>query len=280
MALPPLKAIRGLIMRLLTTQTRPAALRQTTQRVRLFASSEGVIFKRFRQLTGVFTAQGAHLLIALLVVSSLSACSGLRIVDSQVAAFSKIETLPAASSWRFERLPSQQNLGDVLALRQSKLEGMAALELAKYGFKPQPESGTAAKFSVQITGRIQRLERGPFDSGYSGYGPWGGHGHGYGYGHGHRPIGGLPGRDYVVTGQGRVIYLPVLPNIPPPWYVREISLIIRDATDGKVVYETKAQHDGRWADDEAVLPAMFAAAMQGFPRPPQGKRMVNIEIPK
>ena len=248
------------------------------QRVKLSASSEGSFFKRFRQSAAVFTARGAHLFIAVFAALSLSACSGLRIVDSQVAAFSKIETLPSSSSWRFERLPSQQNLGDVLALRQSKFEGMAALELAKYGFKPQPESGTAAKFSVQITGRIQRLERGPFDSGYSGYGPWGGHIHGHGYGQ--RPIGGLPGRDYVVTGQGRVIYLPVFPHLPPPWYVREISLVIRDAVDGKVMYETKAQHDGRWADDEAVLPAMFAAAMQGFPKPPQGKRMVNIEIPR
>jgi hypothetical protein len=25
---------------------------------------------------------------------------------------------------------------------------------------------------------------------------------------------------------------------------------------------------------------MFAAALQGFPKPPEGKRMVNIEIPR
>ena len=261
---------------------------------KLFASFESGFFKRFRQLAQVFTARGAHFLIVIASAAALCACSGLRIVDSQVAAFSKLEAAPVAATWRFERLPSQQNLSDVLALRQSKLEGIAAAELAKYGFNAQPASqGAAAKFSVQISSRTQRLvhgpfehgpfERGPFDSGLTGYGPWGGHGfgfgHGHAYGYGHRPFGGLPGRDYVVTAQGRVIYLPTFQNIPQPWYVREISLIVRDAA-GSVVYETKAQHDGRWADDQAVLPAMFAAALQGFPKPPAGKRTVNIEIPR
>ena len=239
---------------------------------------EGAIFKRFRRFAAALTARSAHLFIAIFAASLLSACSGLRIVDSQVTTFSKLDALPAATTWRFERLPSQQNLSDVLSLRQSKLEALAAQEFAKHGFKPQPENtGAAAKYSVQISARIQRLERGPFDSGYE---PWGGYGHGHGFGYGHRPFGGLPGRDYVVSAQGRVIYLPVFPQPPLPWYVRELSLIMRDTLDGKVVYETKAQHDGRWADDEAVLPAMFAAAMQGFPKPPAGKRMVNIEIPR
>lgn len=193
----------------------------------------------------------------------LAGCSGMRMVDSQVAAFSKLEALPAQTSWRYERLPSQQSLQELQAARQNKLEAMAAQELAKFGFKPQAEKdGAAAKYSVQLSARIQRLERGPFDDSWGSYGF------------------GLPGRDYVVTNTGRVVYLPVFPHIPPPWYVREVGLIIRDTSDNRIVYETKAQHEGRWADDEAVLPAMFAAALQGFPKPPEGKRMVNIEIPR
>jgi Domain of unknown function (DUF4136) len=230
---------------------------------------EGGFLKRFRPFepfepyAGVFPARGALVLIALVMGSLLAGCSGMRIVDSQVAAFSKLEALPAASSWRFERLPSQQSLAEVQAARQSKLEAMAAQELAKFGFKPQAEKeGAPARYSVQLSARIQRLERGPFDD------PWGGYGIG------------MPGRDYVVTGSGRLIYVPVFPYIPPPWYARELGLIIRDTTDNRVVYETKAQHEGRWADDEAVLPAMMAAALQGFPKPPEGKRMVNIEIPR
>ena len=208
-------------------------------------------------------ARSASFFIAIALSAWLAGCSGLRMVDSQVAAFSKIEALPAAASWRFERLPSQQNLGGALAQRQAALEAMAAQELAKWGFQAQAEKeGASARYSVLLSARIQRQERGPFDD------PWERHGFGF------------PGRDYIVTGQGNVIYLPLLPRMEPPWYVRELSLILRDTSDGRVIYETSAKHEGRWADDEAVLPAMFAAAMQGFPKPPEGKRVVNIEIPR
>jgi Domain of unknown function (DUF4136) len=189
-------------------------------------------------------------------------------VDSQVAAFSKLQAAPAAGAkWIFERLPSQQQEGNAAALRQSKLEAMATQALAKIGFASEPSSasGTPTKpaYTVQLNARIQRLERGPWD-----------HEPAFGYGWG------LPGRDYVVTGSGRVIPIHPWPRYEQPWYVREISLIIRDAQDKQVVYETQAKHEGRWADDEAVLPAMFAAALKGFPKPPEGKRMVNIEIPR
>jgi hypothetical protein len=249
-----------------------AALLHQMQQPKLFALFKSGFFLRFfkpfRHLVGVFTARGAHLLIALSAGFLLAGCSGMRIVDSQVAAFSKLEAAPAAgTAWRFERLPSHQNLEDSVALRRTKLEAMAALELGKAGFAPQPVASTGqAAYTVQLSARIQRLERGPWDP----IEPWPGHGFGWG----------LPGRDYVVTGSGRVIYAPVFPRVEAPWYVREVSLLIRDAKDNRVVYETQARHEGRWADDEAVLPAMFAAALQGFPKPPEGKRMVNIEIPR
>lgn len=208
-------------------------------------------------------AKSASLFMAVFLGAVLSGCSGLRIVDSQVAAFSKIESLPAGASWRFERLPSQLNLTGMLALRQAALEAMAAKELAKAGFQPESQKdGATARFNVQLTARIQRQERSPFDD------PWDRYGIGF------------PGRDYIVSGNGKVIYLPVLPRVEPPWFIREVGLIIRDASDGRVVYETSAKHEGRWADDEAVLPAMFAAALQGFPKPPEGQRMVTIEIPR
>ena len=60
----------------------------------------------------------------------------------------------------------------------------------------------------------------------------------------------------------------------------EASLVIRRLIDNQVVFETRAKHDGRWSDDEAVLPAMFQAALQGFPNPPRGLRRVTIEIPR
>jgi hypothetical protein len=236
----------------------------------LFASCKSVFLKRFRPPALINSAPSAHYLIASLILLALSGCASVRIVDSQVAAFSKLEALPAAASaWRFEALPSQQNLDEAAAARRNKIEAMATAELAKAGFAPQPlpTSSSAAAFTVQLSARIQRLDRGPFDA-------WDGwHGGGlYGWG--------LPGRDYVVTGSGRVIPTPYFPRPEPPWYVREVALLIRDTKDNRIVYETQARHEGRWADDDAVLPAMLAAALQGFPKPPEGKRMVNIEIPR
>ncbi len=241
-----------------------AALPAMMLRTKLSASFESRFLKRLRDFPVIFTARNAHFLIVILASILLTGCSGLRIVDSQVAAFSKLEAAPAAgSSWRFEQLPSQQNLEEVAAARRNKLEATAAQELGKLGFqaKPQPSTSSAVAYTVQVAARIQRLDRGPFDP----IDTWGW---------------GLAGRDYVVTGSGRVIYLPIFPRYEMPWYIREVSLLIRDAKDNRVVFETQARHEGRWADDEAVLPAMFAAAMQGFPKPPEGKRMVNIEIPR
>ena len=221
--------------------------------------------KHFGHIAGINTAWNAIFLVVIALL--LGGCSGLRVVDSQVSAFSKFPQAPAAgATWSFERLPSQQSLQEAAAARQGKLESWVAQELSKQGFAAKPVAAGEGLASVQYTvllgARIQRLESGPFDDPH----PWGSFG--------------LAGRDYVVTGTGRVIYLPVFPRHNLPWYVREFSLLIRDTKTNTVVYETRAKHEGRWADDEAVLPAMVSAALQGFPKPPEGPRMVNIEIPQ
>jgi hypothetical protein len=236
------------------------------------ASFKALLFKPFWLLAHYLPAANAMYLIVIAALLILSGCSGLRIVDSQVSAFSTLPAAPlAGAAWAFERLPSQQNLEGSADIRRSKLEAAAQQQLAAVGFAAQPSPAAQAQFTVQVAASTQRLARGPFDDPE----PWGYFGSGWR---------GLPGRDYVVTGSGRVIYTPVhppfAPRYNPPWFVREVSLIIRDAKSKAVVYETQAKHEGNWADEEAVLPAMLQAALQGFPKPPEGKRMVNIEIPR
>jgi hypothetical protein len=251
-------------MKAVVQQTQPTPLTLRRKSSALFKASVQAIqafWRLFSPLVGIKPHYFAIFLVAFAALL-LSGCASQRIVDSQVNAFSKFDAAPSAgASWRFERLPSQQNLDVAAAGKHSKLEAMATQELAKVGFKPQPEASAAAAFTVQIGARVQRLERGPFDA----YEPWGL---------------GVPGRDYVVTGAGRVISTGLWMRVDQPWYVREVSLLIRDAQGNRVVYETQARHEGRWADDEAVLPAMFNAALQGFPKPPEGKRIVNVEIPR
>ena len=55
---------------------------------------------------------------------------------------------------------------------------------------------------------------------------------------------------------------------------------MRDLTTQKVVFETRAVHDGVWSDGLAVLPAMLDSALLGFPQPPAGVRRINVEIPR
>jgi Domain of unknown function (DUF4136) len=263
-------AIRGLTMKHLTPASSPAAVAimppSAILSTKSFALYNSEFLRLFRHIAGINTAWSAIFLIVLVIL--LSGCSGLRIVDSQVNAFSQLHAAPAAgAAWAFERLPSQQNLESVAQIRRTTLEAAAMRQLASVGFAPAPAaSGAAVQYTVQVSARTQRLAYGPFDHPEPGD-----------FGH---PFGGLAGRDYVVTGSGRVIYSPLWPRHNLPWYVREVALLIRDASSKAIVYETQAKHEGRWADDDAVLPAMLQAALQGFPKPPDGLRMVNIEIPR
>jgi hypothetical protein len=45
-----------------------------------------------------------------------------------------------------------------------------------------------------------------------------------------------------------------------------------------VVFESHAANDGPWLDHAAVFPAMFEAALHGFPTPQPGPRRVDIQI--
>jgi hypothetical protein len=65
-----------------------------------------------------------------------------------------------------------------------------------------------------------------------------------------------------------------------PYYQRKVSLLVRQADSGQVVYETHAAHDGRWNSSHELWCAMLDAALQGLPTPPAGARQVNIDLPR
>jgi hypothetical protein len=218
-----------------------------------------VIFKPFGAAAQSKPAQAAPVCIALAVALLLGGCSGMRIIDSDVSAFSTLPAAPVSASYRFERLPSQQ----VSAERQAKVEAMAESALAKAGLKrvDAPAAGAAAQapaaaqYSVLIGARTQQLDGAPWED-----------------------VRLLPGRDYVVTGHGRMIFTRPFPGMRSPYYVREVSMLVRDLVSGSVVFESHAKHEDRWNDGDAIVPVMFEAALQGYPAPPAGVRRVNIEI--
>jgi hypothetical protein len=203
----------------------------------------------------------------------LSACSSLRLVDNDVASFA---LWPGAapgpgSSYRFERLPSQQSTLPQsgisgMELPQDQLEAMARTALDKVGWLNNP---LAAAFNVQVSATTRYARRNPYNNG-SGYGGFGG-------------LGGFSGSGVSIGGgsAGSFIGFSIpLGMTESPLYLREVSIVIRSAASNAVVFESRATHSGVWNDPRSVLPAMFEAALQGFPTPPAGARRINIEIPR
>lgn len=203
-------------------------------------------------------------LVALLVLAAvLGGCAGVIRLDNDVTSYATwpVGKVPeSGDTYRFERLPSQRE-GE-MALQQNLLEQLTRAALTKAGLQLAGDQSQPAKWSVQVSARSVKMPYAPWDSPYE---PW----PGWGFG----------GRGYVVTGNGRVVWTPMFMDLRPPYYQREISLLIRNPA-GQVTYETRAAHDGPWHNTEAMWSALLDAALQGFPRPPSGPRRVVIEVPR
>ena len=194
-------------------------------------------------------AQTAIIFIATIF---LTACSGMRIVDSDVTAFAAWTAAPPGpgTRYKFERLPSQ-----TAATQQDRIEAIATTSLSKVGMALSPPD---ARYSVQVllsTEIVQRYSEPGF--GFGGAGVFAGGG-----------------------SRGTSIGLSFPIGFGEPYYKRSLSILMRELTTQKVVFETRALHDGVWNDGFAVLPAMLDSALLGFPQPPAGMRRINVEIPR
>lgn len=214
--------------------------------------------------------------LALALTVALSGCATRWVVDSQVRSFSELPADAAARApvaYRFERLPSQQQ-GPEFARQADALEAFAMPALDAAGLR---RDDAAARYSVQIGARVTRVLS-PWDDPWlnGGWG-WGGLGYGRPY---YGGWGGWGGRGWGGRGGwgGWGAFGGGFPPMANPWYAREVNIVMRDLGSQRVVYETHARNDGPYASDAAVLPAMFQAALRGFPTPPQGVRRVDVEI--
>jgi hypothetical protein len=182
---------------------------------------------------------------ALFAAWLLSGCAAGYLLDNDVQAFSSLPAPPAQPAYRFERLPSQQEPGQV------QLEAMAAAALQQAGLRRDDGN---PRYSVQVSGAIHRILS-PWSNQWR-YGAWGGP---------LRPHFGIGGTG--LSGMDE-----------PYWYRRDVTVILRELGSNRVVFESHGVNDGPWVDDQAVFGAMFQAAMQGFPTPPPGLRRINIQV--
>lgn len=176
----------------------------------------------------------------------LAGCASGYLLDNQVQSFSQLTSMTLPATYRFERSLSQQ--ADPY---QQGLEALATPALAQAGLK---RDDAAPKYSVQVTASTAQTLS-PYADPWDGSWGLGFGGRGFGLGFG-GPFGGMQS----------------------PWFHRQVSVVLRDLSNNRVVYETHAINDGPWLDNRSVLPAMFQAAMQGFPTPPVGPRRVDIHI--
>ncbi|GAC1534633.1 MAG: hypothetical protein NVS2B4_15030 [Ramlibacter sp.] len=188
----------------------------------------------------------------------LAGCATGYRLDSTVQSFSGLPALPATPTYRFERLPSQ-----VAQPGHDQLEALADPALFKAGLRRDDAS---PRYSVLVSARVTRVVS-PWTD------PWGYPG-GWGYPGAWRfggwgPHWGL-GASYGFGGPW--------PSYEQPWYIREVGVLVRDVGSNQVVFESHANNDGPWLDSAAALGAMFDAALQGFPNPPQGRRRVDIVV--
>lgn len=199
--------------------------------------------------------------IAIFVALWLTGCGTLRLVDTDVRSYATRPLVPLGATYRFERLPSQQ----ADAGQQARLEAMAQQALSQAGLQ---RNDAAASYSVQVSAGMKVDPYSPWDQPSSGWGP------GWNFGWG------VQSGNVLIAGASPFMGLPGFGLNQTPYYWRQVSLIIRNLSTHQVVYESHAAHDGRWADSDAVLPAMFEAALKDFPNPPPGVRRINIEIPR
>lgn len=206
-------------------------------------------------------------LAALAVSASLLAGCAATNVISQVSSYGPWPDARKPGAYAFERLPSQA----VQAADQAKLETAAEPALLKRGFH-RVEQPDQADYTVQIDAGVRTEPRVRYDPLLVPYGMHPGYaasGHPYFW----RPgVGGWWG----TGGSGLSLSL----ALDPPWVTLEVRLLIRDRRDGRVLYETQAAHDRVGSIDESVLPFVFEAALDGFPQPPKGRRVVTVPLPE
>ena len=199
----------------------------------------------------------------------LAGCASTYRVDSQVESFARwtgsgsaSAVLPQApQTYRFERLPSQRE-GEASA-RQDTLESLARQALSPLGWTAVDDS-SAAPWTVQVAASASRSARSPWDD------PWP---HVW-------PVFGLGIGSRGARVSGQLVWGPAFPYHDLPYTQRQVSLVVREAASGRVVYETRATHDGRWNDVPELWQAMIGAALRDFPAPPTGTREVNVDLPR
>lgn len=195
---------------------------------------------------------------AIVLASLLTACaSGPRIVASDVRTVAAQPPGAAVLVGAHYRLdPTVQGVGQPPAAR---VQALAEPALARAGLV---RDDAHAQLAVQVGATVQAYWAGDWGP----YGGWSNPRIALGLGYGWR--GGALG-----LGWGGPLWDPSI-----PMYISEAHVLMRDLKTGQIVYDSRARHDGPWHNTDAVLAALFVAALEGYPNPPAGVRRVDVPV--
>ncbi len=210
------------------------------------------MFRTFR-LAAVTTAVAATLLA--------TGCASFNQLNNEVSTFGAWPAQRAPATYVFERLPSQAGHPE----RQQQLEDAARGAVEAAGFKPAADPAQA-DVTMQLAAHVSLND--PWF--YSDPFPWRGRlGFGAGWGHSRWGRGGWGGG--LGFGYGYSIDSVTA-------FEREVAVLIRDRKTGELLYEARASNNGSSNGINALLPAMFRAAMQGFPATGPNPRNVVVQV--
>jgi hypothetical protein len=180
----------------------------------------------------------------------LSGCAALKTISPEVRSFGSWPEGRAPGTYAFERLPSQQQP----LSRAAQWEQLAAPALAKAGFKLAADP-TKADVIVALGVRVGISDADPWSDPL--WHRWNAPLYAWRFG--------MPPRSHPMFIERR--------------YEREVGLLIRDRASGQAIYEARASHDGATRGDDALMGALFEAALTGFPKAHPEPRSIPIQLP-
>jgi hypothetical protein len=180
----------------------------------------------------------------------LSGCAALKTISPEVRSFGSWPEGRAAGTYAFERLPSQQQP----LSRAAQWEQQAAPALAKAGFKLAADPAKADVI-VALGVRVGISDADPWSDPL--WHRWNAPLYAWRFG--------MPPRSHPMFIERR--------------YEREVGLLIRDRASGQPIYEARASHDGATRGDDALMAALFEAALTGFPKAHPEARFIPIQLP-
>ena len=197
-----------------------------------------------------------RVLFGIVATASLVACSGPYMVAADVNSYGTWPADRAATTYAFERLPSQQ-----LSKKQGELEENARAAIEKAGFKPAADNKTADVL-ITLGARVSAAERAPWDDPL--WWRWRGS---YGYWRNGGLYGGAFGVPWRLNSDA----------LYDRRFEREVAVLMRDRVSNEPIYEAHASNDGISMGDNALLTALFSAALSDFPKAQPESHRVSVQ---